>query len=107
MIDFSTNKSLIIVIFNANGLKIMSQLQNILYNHQIDIALITEINFTQYSNILITRYILLKTNHPDNTAHGEISILISNLRFQPLPLIIYKSSYNLVLPQLGFMIYPG
>lgn len=57
-----------------------------LYNKRIDIALITEIHFTKYSYIRIPGYKLLKTNYPDNTAHGGVTILIlSSIIFQPLP----------------------
>lgn len=49
-----TNKSLLILLFNANGLKNhVNELQNVLYNRRIDIALITETHFTKYSTIHI------------------------------------------------------
>lgn len=82
-----TNKSLLILQFNANGLKNhITELQTVLYNKRIDIALITETHFTKYSKIFISGYKLLKTNHPDNTAHGGVAILIkTSLVFEPLP----------------------
>lgn len=82
-----TNKFLLILQFNANGLKNhVSELQAVLYNKRIDIALITETHFTKYSTIFIAGYKLLKTNHPDNTAYGGIAILIkTSILFEPLP----------------------
>ncbi|KAL4090465.1 hypothetical protein QTP88_025295 [Uroleucon formosanum] len=82
-----TNKSLLILLFNANGLKNHDiELQNVLNNKRIDIALITETLFTKYSTIHIPGYKLLKTNHPDGTAHGGVAILIkSSVLFELLP----------------------
>ena len=82
-----TNKSLLTLLFNANGLKNhVNELQTVLYDKRIDLALITETHFTQHSQIYIPGYKLLKTNHPDNTAHGGVAILIkSTIAFQALP----------------------
>jgi hypothetical protein len=82
-----TNKSLLILQFNANGLKNhINELETVLHVKRIDIALITETHFTKYSSIHIPGYNLLKTNHPDNTAHGGVAILIkSSIIFQSLP----------------------
>jgi len=82
-----TNKSLLILIFNANGLKNHAiELQNVLHNKRVDIALITETHFTKYFTIHIPGYKLFKTNHPDGTDHGGVAILIkSTVLFEPLP----------------------
>lgn len=82
-----TNKSLLTLLFNANGLKNhVNELQTVLYDKRIDLALITETHFTQHSHIYIPGYKLVKTNHPDNTAHGGVAILIkSTIAFQALP----------------------
>lgn len=87
MSDKATNKSLLILQFNANGIKNhVNELQTVLHNLRIDLALITETHLTKYSNIYIPGYKLLKTDHPDNTAHGGVAILIKNaIQFQPLP----------------------
>lgn len=87
MINSVTNNSLLILLFNANGLKNhIHELQSVLYNSRIDIALITETHFTKYSKFHIPGYHLIKTNHPDNTAHGGVALLIkTSLFFQPLP----------------------
>lgn len=62
------------------------ELQTVLFNKCIDIALISETHFTKYSTIHIAGYKLLKTNHPDGTAHGGAAILIkSSILFEPLP----------------------
>jgi hypothetical protein len=45
-----TNNSLLILLFNANGLKNhVNELQLVLQKKRIDIALISEKNFTKYS----------------------------------------------------------
>lgn len=82
-----TDKSLSIIFFDANGLKNhVNELQITLYNKRVKIALITKTHFTQYSHINIPRYKLIKTNHPDNTAHGGVAIFIkTTLVFQVLP----------------------
>lgn len=87
MSDKATNKSLLILQFNANGIKNhLNELQTVLYNSRIDLALITETHLTKYSNIYIPGYKFLKTDHPDNTAHGGVAIIIKNsIQFQPLP----------------------
>jgi len=83
----ATNKSLLVLLFNANGLKNhINDLQNVLYYRRIDIALITETHCTRYSHFHIPGYTLLKVNHPDNTAHGDVAMFIkSTILFQPLP----------------------
>jgi len=86
MSDKATNKSLLILQFNANGIKNhVKELQTVLYNSRIDLVLITEIHLTKYSSIYIPGYKLLKTDHPDNTAHDGAAILIKKyIQFQPL-----------------------
>lgn len=83
----TTGNSLLILQFNANGLKNHTlELETVLNNKRIDIALITETHFTKYSYIRIPGYTLIKTNHPDNTAHGGVAIFVkSTLAFHPLP----------------------
>ncbi|VVC34165.1 Endonuclease/exonuclease/phosphatase,Reverse transcriptase domain [Cinara cedri] len=87
----ATNNSLLILQFNANGLKNHSnELQTVLHNRRIDIAIITETHFTKYSHIFIPGYKLIKSNHPDNTSHGGVDILIkTSLYFQLLPNYCY------------------
>jgi len=52
-----TNKSLLILLFNANGLKNhVNEIKTVLQNKRIDIALITESHFTQRSNVHIPGY---------------------------------------------------
>jgi len=79
------NKSLLVLQFNANGLKNhVNIFQNVLYDKRIDIALITETHFTTYTHIFIPGYQLIKANHPDNVAHGGVAIFIKNsIHFQP------------------------
>lgn len=63
MNNSATNKSLLVLQFNANGLKNhVNILQNVLYDKRIDIALITETHFTKYTHIFIPGYQLIKAN---------------------------------------------
>jgi len=56
-----TNQSFTILLFNANGIKNhVNELQFVLHNKRIDIALITETHFTQNSYIYISGYKLIK-----------------------------------------------
>jgi len=62
------------------------ELETVLNNKRIDTTLITETHFTKYTSIYIPGYRLIKTNHPDNTAHGGVPIFIkSSIIFKPLP----------------------
>jgi exonuclease III len=83
----STRNSILILQFNANGLKNhVNELQLVLQEKRIDIALISETHFTKHSYVPIAEYNLLKSNHPDNTAHGGAAIYIkSSLLYQSLP----------------------
>jgi len=82
-----TDNSLLILQFNANGIKNhVHELEAVLINKHIDIALISETHFTKYSYTHIPGYSLIKTNHPNNTAHGGAAIFIkSTTGFYPLP----------------------
>lgn len=66
-----TNNSLSIILFNVNGLKNhVNQLQSVLFDKRIDITLISETHFTKHSYITIPGYSIIKSNHPDGTAHS-------------------------------------
>lgn len=82
-----TDNSLIILLFNANGLRNHAhELETVLNNKRIDIAIISETHFTNNSKTYIPGYILINTNHPDNTAHGGVAIYVkSSITYQPLP----------------------
>jgi len=83
----STQHSLAILLWNSNGLtQHKDELDILLHDRRIDIALITETHFTDYSYFKIQDYTLYKTNHPDGTAHGGSAILVRNtLSHHPLP----------------------
>jgi len=87
MTNTATNKSLLVLLSNANGLKNhLSELQSVLNNRRIDIALITETHFTSYLHVHIPGYRLHKANHPDNTAHGGVAIFVKySILYQSLP----------------------
>lgn len=83
-----TDNSLLILLFNANGLRNHAhELETVLNNKRIDIALISETHFTNNSKIYIPCYKLINTNHPDNTAHGGVAIYYvkSSITYHPLP----------------------
>jgi hypothetical protein len=82
----ATDNLLLILKFNANELKNHAlELKSVLNNKRIDIALISGTHFTQYSHNHIHGYKLIKSNHPDNTAHGSTAIFVkSNIEFFPL-----------------------
>ena len=86
MMPSSTRNSILILQFNANGLKNhINELQLVLQEKRIDIALISETHFTKHSYVPISGYNLLKSDHPDNTAHGGAAIYIkSSLLYQSL-----------------------
>ena len=87
MTKSATNKSLLILLFNANGLKNhLLELQSVLNDRRIDITLITETHCTLYSHIHIPGYRRHKANHPDNTAHGDVAILVKySIIYRSLP----------------------
>lgn len=82
-----TNLKLKIITWNANGiLPHKLELQAILNNHNIDIAMISESHLTPTKNIKILGYKSYQSNHPDNTAHaGAIILIKNNLIHSPLP----------------------
>ena len=84
-----TNSSLVILLWNANGLQNhKNELIITLNDKRIDLALISETHFTPNTKFKIPGYTLISSNHPDNTAHAGAAILIkSTLQFTPLPKI--------------------
>jgi len=74
-------------LWNSNGLtQHRDELDILLHNERIDLALITETHFTDRSYLRIQDYTLYRTDHPDGTAHGGAAILIKNsLSHFPLP----------------------
>lgn len=76
----SANKlsSLTILLWNANGiLNNTNELQFVLKEENVDIALITESHLTTHSKFKMFGYDCLQAIHPDNTAHAGTAILIS------------------------------
>jgi len=93
-----TSKSITVILFNANGLKNhINEIQAVLYEKRIDIALITKTRFTKYSNVFIPGYTLFKSNHPDNTAHGGVAIITNLLCHLRHYQTSHKIIFNLVL----------
>ena len=59
-----TDNSLLILQFNANGLKNhCNELYIVFHDKRINIARISEMHFTKYSHIAISGYYLLKSIH--------------------------------------------
>ncbi|VVC31138.1 Endonuclease/exonuclease/phosphatase [Cinara cedri] len=84
-----TSQSLIILLWNANGLaNHRNELITTLNEKRIDLALISETHFTSNTKFSIPGYTTIPANHPDNTAHAGAAILIrSPIQFTPLPSI--------------------
>lgn len=82
-----TSKSLLILLWNANGLQNhLNDLLLTLQEKRIDIALISETHLTTRNKIFLPGYTFLHTNHPDGTAHGGAAIFIkSTILFNSLP----------------------
>lgn len=85
MINISlTANSLLILFWNANGIRIRNHLADLIFtihNKRIDIALSY---LTSHSKIHMPCYNVLLTNHPDDTTHGGAVILIkSSLLYHP------------------------
>lgn len=84
MNNSATNKSLLVLQFNANGLKNhVNILQNVLYDKRIDIALITETHFTKYTHIFIpgsSNLILISyNNHIINKLSTTVGWLLTHV----------------------------
>lgn len=91
----STNNAqpLTIFLWNANGItQHLNELQLVLNEKKVQIALITETHLTKASSLKIFGYDMVRADHPDGTAHGGAALLISN-KIDHLPLPPYMSSY--------------
>lgn len=66
MYNTFTLNSLVILLWNANGLK------------RVDIVLLSETHFTTNSYINLSGYHSLRENHPDNSTHAGTAIYILN-----------------------------
>jgi len=74
-----TNLKLKLLSWNANGITSHKlELQVLLNNHNIDIAMISESDLTLTKNFKILAYKVYQSNHPDNTAHAGSEILVKN-----------------------------
>jgi Reverse transcriptase (RNA-dependent DNA polymerase)/Endonuclease-reverse transcriptase len=72
-----TQHSLTILLWNSNGLNPhRDELDLLLHDKRIDIALITETHFTDKSYFKIRDYTTYRTDHPDNRSHGGAAILV-------------------------------
>jgi len=72
-----TQNSLIVLLWNSNGLaRHRDELDILLHDKRIDIALLTETHFTDKSRFFIKDYVIYRTDHPDNTAHGGAAIIV-------------------------------
>jgi len=71
------SKSLLILLWNANGIhNHIADLSLVLRDKRIDIALVSETHLTKRTKIHISDYTILRSNHPDDTAHGVVLIII-------------------------------
>lgn len=94
----ATDNSLLILQFNANGLKNHAlDLETVLNNKHIDVALISETHFTKYSYIYISSYTLIKQIIPIILRIEVMSFLLNPIsNFIPYSAFLNPFS-NLVL----------
>lgn len=71
------NRTLRIIAWNANGLVQRKQeFEDVLYNDNIYIALVSEIQFTPWTVLNIRDYSIYTTLYPSNKARGGTVIII-------------------------------
>jgi hypothetical protein len=82
-----TDNSLTIILWNANGVSQRRQeLEYLLRDMRIDVALLTETHLTSRSTFYIPGYTIYRADNPDDRAHGGAAILIrSNITQFPHP----------------------
>jgi len=99
-----TSKSLTVLLWNSNGLaRRRNELDLLLHEKRIDVALITETHFTDKTRLYIRDYKLYRTDHPDNAAQGGSAIFIRNsIAHFPIPSqstdSLQATSISLVIP---------
>ncbi|KAL4120060.1 hypothetical protein QTP88_012803 [Uroleucon formosanum] len=83
----NSTKPLTIFLWNANGIfQNLNELQIVLNEKKIKIALISETHLVKSSTYKIHGYEIIKADHPDGTAHGGTALIISNqIEHSPLP----------------------
>jgi hypothetical protein len=90
-INTLTCDSLSVLLWNANGLaRHRDELDFYLHDRRIDIALIAETHFTSRTRFYIRDYIIYRTDHPDDRAHGGVAVIVkSHLNHAPCPSITH------------------
>ena len=72
-----TNDSLLILLWNANGLRLhLQELITVLQDRRVDICLVTETHLTSRSPLRVPGYVSHRTDHPDDSAHGGTAVLV-------------------------------
>lgn len=81
----STDSSLLILSWNANGLKNhRDEFLITLQEKRFDIALISETHYTNYYFLYLPGFRLYQSNYPDGTAHAWYTYIRSSLASLPL-----------------------
>lgn len=103
----TTNSALLILTWNANGLKQhKDELLFLLQDKNIDIALISKTHFTSNSCINIYGYKGYSACHPDGSSHAGAALYIkSNLSHFLYPLIYSRIFKPLVFQLLHITIH--
>lgn len=85
--SINKTKPLTILLWNANGIfQHLNELQIVLNEEKIEIALITETHLKKSSILNIFGYEIIRADHPDETAHGGAALMISKqIEHSPLP----------------------
>ena len=72
-----TDRSLLILLWNANGLRPhLNELLTLLHDRRVDICLLSETHLTSRSPLRVQGYVSHRTDHPDDSAHGGTAILV-------------------------------
>lgn len=82
-----TGHSLLILLWNANGLRHnLPELELLLNDRRIDVALLCETHLTGRSYLRVPGYTAYRTDHPDGSSHGGTAILVrQRISHHPLP----------------------
>jgi len=98
-----TSNSLLILLWNANGLENhKNELLLTLQEKIIDIVLIAESHFTTNSYINLPGYDSYRAKHPDNTAHAGAAIYITS---QYLNTLHCQASYPITFNPAQYFCY--
>jgi hypothetical protein len=94
----ATGHSLTALLWNANGIKQhANELEILLNDKRIDIALISETHLTSRTRLNIQGYRIFRCDHPDDTGHGGAALIVrSSIKHNLLPFSIQENHMQAV-----------